>query len=375
MLTILNFYETDTSVGITPMAFFIGFIVAYGMLLLILYLKSDMKLPGAVKCAVVYGIVVCAANLLSGYYRLSAIPFKSIEMLFWVAILVLSYTAVRKYGIMNRVVILAAIFFPIGFFQYVISIQIYSGLGSRIFLANSVYQILFLLPIILLIKREWIKTLCIIAVFAAVVISYKRTALAAFFAGLISYYIFMSKVSMTKKRKVHTALLLIIGAVLSVILYTELFNLFGLNWQDRIYALSYDRGSARIDIWGVILNAIKNQDFASWIVGHGHRSTAIFGGAHNDFIEVLYDYGLAGFSLYILFWIKLVITFVRMLREKYRNTPAFAFSIMLFFVCSMTSQLIILMSWFIYLALFWGITIADFERSRALSGETIHAEA
>ena len=75
--------------------------------------------------------------------------------------------------------------------------------------------------------------------------------------------------------------------------------------------------------------------------------------AHNDFLEVMYDFGLVGLLFYVLIHLSLIKWTIRL----FRNGSPFAFPVLIsyvcFFVMSMVSHLILYPTYFGLLTAFW----------------------
>jgi len=98
------------------------------------------------------------------------------------------------------------------------------------------------------------------------------------------------------------------------------------------------------------------------LLGHGHnavkRESIMDISAHNEFLEIIYDYGIIILLVYIGLWVYVV----RQWLYHYRNnTPDFipyTLSVCIFAVMAMVSQLVLYVSYFLYLVMFWGMVHA-----------------
>ena len=109
------------------------------------------------------------------------------------------------------------------------------------------------------------------------------------------------------------------------VLYLE--NRSGLEIFDRFSKLSTDGGSGRDVIWAITLQAFNVSNLREKIWGHGFQSVYYRlrpGGfsrfSHNSYIEYLYDYGIIGLSLLVLFVLFLIIIEI-FIREKNKYAP------------------------------------------------------
>jgi hypothetical protein len=115
-----------------------------------------------------------------------------------------------------------------------------------------------------------------------------------------------------------------------------------------------------LDTW----KNFNSKDIFQILLGSGHRSTAIDRGilsqtAHNDYLEVLYDYGIIGLLLYIYFTLLIVKRLIKLSKTGGRYFHAYFSAFLIFLVMSMVSHLIIYPTYFAFISVLWGITEAQ----------------
>ncbi len=84
--------------------------------------------------------------------------------------------------------------------------------------------------------------------------------------------------------------------------------------------------------------------------------------AHNEYLEIIYDYGLIALIVYLGLWIYVIKQFIFHYRNDTVYFIPYALSICIFAVMSVVSQLVLYVSYFLYLVMFWGIVQAGKER-------------
>ena len=145
---------------------------------------------------------------------------------------------------------------------------------------------------------------------------------------------------------------------------------YDINILDRLETIFEDKGSGRLGIWENTWEMQMDSSLAGWIFGHGFNAVYINSvpqySAHNDFLEVLYDFGIIGFILYINFYIIIIKYSKKLYNARSKYTAPFVSSIVLALIMSITSHLIIFPTYFIYLCLFWGVIIADCDKNLKL---------
>ena len=114
--------------------------------------------------------------------------------------------------------------------------------------------------------------------------------------------------------------LLIIAAIITG--YYIIHDFIG-SVVERFSGLESDQGSGRTMIYSQVLSGLSQSDFFHLIFGHGYKSvkTITMGNvmAHNDILELLYDFGLIGAVIYFLFILSLFKNAIRHRKEKLKK--------------------------------------------------------
>jgi len=170
---ILNYRDTQsTTEGISGIAYVMVFIVGCALLILLynsLKRKDDHPM---IWTAMTLSLLSMLSTTLSGLYAYSRLPFRFIDISYWAFVMLLLYYAVRCGKKIGTYVNIIGIAFPvlvINFFTLKLT-----ETQSDTLLLNPVYYILFLLPVMLLLKSDIFKMLAILSTFAVLILSYKR---------------------------------------------------------------------------------------------------------------------------------------------------------------------------------------------------------
>lgn len=114
----------------------------------------------------------------------------------------------------------------------------------------------------------------------------------------------------------------------------------------------------RLDIYAVVLVMIDTSSADKLIVGHGHmgvrKNSPLELSAHNDVLEVIYDYGLIILLLYAALWLYVFKSMRYVVKTNSPYIMPYFCSLVIFVVMSMVSHLILYTSHFNYLVLYWG---------------------
>ena len=99
--------------------------------------------------------------------------------------------------------------------------------------------------------------------------------------------------------------------ILGLIIGTGVFinNSIGEVLVNRFAETSETGGNGRVDIYLNIWNQFKHSSIPEQLFGHGYMAVKRINYdilAHNDFLQLLYDGGLMGVLLYLIFWFFLI---------------------------------------------------------------------
>lgn len=319
--------------------------------------------------AVFYAFAGVFSTVICGLFPMVEIPFRGVRLSYWAWVMIVSYYAVLSLNSLKIHVFAAYIFLPILFIKFYHMMDIREGAAwGNVLALNPVFYISFLLPAILLVRSKVFRIGGVLLIFVAVLMAYKRSAIFAFITSIPVYVYARSVISAGDKMK--KVAVFIVGGTLALIILFFVFNIvsgaLGLDWAGRLGTLTETGGSGRMDKYLGYLSILGSQSIYEWIVGHGYATAqyTALGSVHNDFLEVLYDFGLAGLMFYLLFIFQLVKIYFDMKRCKYRHFDAFAVSLVIFIWGAMFSMLVIVPDWFLHLAFFWGWVIADFHNAK-----------
>ena len=351
--------------GIEPYSYFMVAIAFASVFILLIYGIGNER-RSFIWLAVLYVLSACISTTLSGLYPAARLPFRFVEMFYWVAVMILSYYSVLHLKTAKFHVAIVVLALPVLSYSFYVmrhAESVYSGT----LLLNPVYFISYFLPVVLLLRPKVLKVGGLLLIFVIVVLSYKRLAIMAYMSSILVYFYYLSFSG--EKAKVWRIAILSLGAIMLIGLLAFTFRYlaaaFGLDWSERMRNIASGGGGGRIMIWRVLLADLASHP-AYWLFGKGYMATEItsISWAHNDFLEIFYDFGVMGIILYLMFVGKIICIFFEMKRFNYKHFAAFAASLVWFAWGSMFSMLVIIPYWFLSLAFFWGITIADFENAK-----------
>ena len=229
---------------------------------------------------------------------------------------------------------------------------------------NSSYYLLYFLPMLFLNIKEKHRYFVFLITLVVVLLSSKRAGLIALVLGFLSYSYAKGKVD-SKKGIIRTVLLI-------------LLFYFVLNWMntvmdnrifDRFSFISDDDGSGRLDVWMMVWSLVQRSDFFNLMFGHGFGSVAKEAGmglsAHNDFLEVLYDFDWVGLLLFVAFLVSWFGYAVRLIKSSSRLAPIVMMALFIFVTNCFFSHIVIYTQCFNLFTLFFG-AVLGIEKREAL---------
>lgn len=335
-----------------------------------------------VNLLLLFGILILLTSAYFYFFRLDDISFYSVRQLIdsvlWILFLLNSYLFAYQKGessikCLRYLLLLLPIFL-------VLYIQIKSFSDNRgIPEISSVYYLLFLLPFLFLEKKKIYKIIGFFIIFIAILLSVKRTGIIALVIFLIIYYYINNKQKQKSTRDIIKNVLLtsVVVAIIGAGLYWIIQN-YDIDIIIKLQNMSEDGGSGRTEVWGEVISMIIHSNPIALLFGHGFNSVyydSVIGlSAHSDFLEVIYDYGILGFLMYMKLWFYLFTNGIKLYKRKSAYAPVFLASLGMAFFFSLTSHLIIYPTYFLFLCLFWGSVLGIIYNDRRGNNDKIKCD-
>lgn len=231
---------------------------------------------------------------------------------------------------------------------------------TRIGAFNSIYYVLITFPFIFLF-RNWLWSIFFsIMPLYAFIVSGKTTCLLCGIS-ILTFYIYRNIKNLKQKSRV-LFILVIVSVCCFAYKYIDFASVLESSREDFSTG-----GNGRTEISTKVYHLLINEsNLFKIIFGHGVNaiSRTIGIGGHNDFLEVLYCYGLIGFTLFISFLVHLFKEIRTFISSTHRI--AFSISLIVLFFALIASKLIATQIGLLPLSIFWGTLIA-FNRSQIKS--------
>ncbi len=217
--------------------------------------------------------------------------------------------------------------------------------------SNMVYFIILTVPFLLALRAGKNNFFILIATTAFALLSLKRSMMFALAMFWVVHYLYAA---IKKKQKIQSLFLIVFLSIAAFYSYNFVDRLSGSNISKRMEKEDITNG--REAIYEITIQMISNSTLDHKILGNGQnavRNDSILDlSAHNEWLEILYDYGYIVFSLYVLLWVYMIRTWIKLYKTKSRYLDAYTLCLSIWLVMSIVSQLIMYVSYVLYLFMF-----------------------
>lgn len=225
---------------------------------------------------------------------------------------------------------------------------------------NTICLVFLTLPFFLYRFQKQRTIILVVFTFFAL-LSLKRSVMLS--TVLIWMFYFIENI---KRRR--NLLYVVVTAVFAVVMVSQLYD----RVDEKLGGMLTERvgqeeveGEGRSGIYEYTLFMIQSSTPRDLVLGHGHfgvkKDSFYELSAHNDFLEVIYDYGVIILVLYLCLWGHVVGQCYRLYRARSSLFFPYATTLSIFLLMSMVSHLILYATYFNYIVMFWGMTEAILE--------------
>lgn len=354
VLYALDVYDIALSVNPSTYRVYIFYIIFFSAVLMLLLRPRIDQVDVWI---MLYLFVVVIGQYVNGLFTLS----KAGNDLFFPIIL---FTFRRYFYSMNakrtKKIITCECLFSILFFVLFVYAFFSMKLEYGMFL-NSSYYCALLLPFVLCVEKPNLRNIMALMCLIPSILSLKRGAYLSVILGILIFYTAIRKTEEfreNKKNYMWWVLGTIFGIVIIMVIISQRYQL---NMIDRLLAASDDGGSGRIELAGKMIALLQNNGVKGFLIGHGSFTSSeyIDSSSHNDFLEMLWSYGLFGFLPYIF----IVFSFFKTCKKlKSIGSKFYAPTLAClaeFLICSLVSQLVFVPTYVAFLLIFFAFAEAQ----------------
>lgn len=251
------------------------------------------------------------------------------------------------------------LFVIIGLFvEYLITYdELIHAYGEQFEVTNSSYFLLYLLPFALICRRKKFRLFFVGLISFAIILSLKRGGILALSFGLLVYYWYDLRLS-GKKTLSLLKYVIIVAVVFMIVLGVD--SIMGGIISSRFNDISE---SSRSELYPMVIAMILDSSLFELFFGHGWNmvlcNNPMEFSAHNDWLEMLYDIGIVGFIFFVSMVVGFFKTTKKLIKDGSYLAPAAAAYVAIFCVNSMVSHIVLTLTYFCMLSLFWGYVNAQ----------------
>lgn len=232
---------------------------------------------------------------------------------------------------------------------------------------NAIYYSVLALPFVLARGRGPLTYLAVIALAVATMSSEKRGAATALILALLFALLIVLWARRRGRIRPSAVLGVIVAGMIAALSYAGIVGRYRIDIIERFAGLSDDGGSGRELILRSVAQRIDNLPVPDLLVGNGYNAVAktIGVSAHNDFLEVTFDFGLIGLLLFCSIAFSSIAAAVKSVRVDIRSGIGMAAATTLFIALAMLSHIVFIPTYVGLIAYFWGSTIRSNEAKNA----------
>ena len=351
ILLLILFYKTAENwyqgryYGIENAAYGIYYFLIEGLIAILLISRDKILYSGIHGICWLWVLLILITNILNFVNGVTIA-----KTVFW-PLLFEAMFCFSKINIKINYFIFFFIIFSLGGLYLFYDALLYKNFESQ---TNTIYYFILTVPMLLIPNnRKWRTFVIIIAVFCAL-LSLKRSIILSFivYGGLL--FVFSS----FRKGKKTQVMISVTILILLLSLSTFFSNIAIVNrLSERMSEEDISHG--RFEIYDYTIAMQMQSNTKEWLFGHGHnavqKNSFLVISAHNEWLEILYDYGLLTLFVYSMFWFHLIKRCFYLFRIRSNLFVPYLLSLSLFLVMSFVSQLILYVSYFLYLVCFWAL--------------------
>lgn len=338
--------------------------VVLAVLLLMSCVKKSISLPMVIREGFIYSFFIAFVALLNPRDLTINTIFSYLMLFYFASVAITFYYASSKGFSKYEYKIFNVLYFGLATFTLYL---MYSRIAfdQRNIYQSDAYFLLCALPLVMLVDKGMAMYIKFIPLAICLMMAGKRTGFLGLAAAVLIYYL----IDCIQKRNFNAffSIVIKVGAVVVLFfaVYSFLESKLNLTLLDRMETLATDGGSGRDVLYIGVWQAIKSSDFFDLFFGHGMGGIqVVYGrntGAHNDFLEIMYNYGIFAVLLLVFLYYKMVVACIKMTKTGYPGAKATGAAIVISLFMSLFSNYFVTFTQITMTATFWGIVVSDWE--------------
>lgn len=351
-----------------------GMAAAVFMVLGIGYCVKNFRIvvssPMAVKYALLYAFFALITFVVFAQEDLRHDVKTFYEIMQWIVLFIVGYIIAYKSDEDRRWIVKYFLYILYPLVAGIVIWQSAQVLGSHELKVFDVsFAMLVIFPFAFLSRSSVLRMVLIVATGIVTILSFKRTSIIAYSIVMLLYgfWVVANPVYSAKKR-FFTVLVFIAGVIFLFVAFQRAESESGGYMVQRLMNIGEDKGSNRVGLYTKLWESQETATSAELLLGNGYRSVRekfnIL--AHNDLLEVMYDFGFLALAAFLLMYFQLFkygYRFYKRRRIFGDASQAYIMGLILLFFLGMFNCLITSPAYFSMLMLFFGLSIGFYERT------------
>lgn len=225
--------------------------------------------------------------------------------------------------------------------------------NGTFYASNMVFFPLCCMPFLFLIRNKKEKYLLLALLFIVVLYTQKRSA------AIVMLVVTLMEIRNSSSNRNYVPAIFIL-LLIYISMNSGFFGTYLDNMAYRLRTMNEDGGSGRTEILPIIWASLLNNDPVQWLIGRGDGSIVQTGfpNAHNDPLQLLYEYGLIGLIFYVIFVVRSIKSMLNLCKKKSMYYPGYFSCIAIILIMGSVSNLFVFGSFFAFLCAYMGIVSA-----------------
>ncbi len=338
-----------------------------------LFLKRNIEIKGISGFLFIMVLYELGVTVV-GYKSLNKTLFNAfmVDTLAWPVIFILTYSLYKDDSIRVPFKVISACGVCIILGITAINLSQMSTMGINPTIGGVAFCVATL-PVVYMFFSKKTGIISTIIITILVMISTKRSSFLAVLGGIFAFYISDAMVQQRQRRKINRMLALMLLAIVAAVVGIYLMETSNLAMFQR-FASGDDIMSGRTILWQRILRMFSEQSFSAKLFGNGMHAVkykinpyGLGWYAHNSFIEALYDYGMVGLGMLILFVVFIIKKTITLNKQKSGLAPVLSSTIPPLLFYSSASYFFEVGQAILIYAFVWGLCFAVSEKTMSES--------
>ncbi|BDZ82323.1 hypothetical protein Lac2_04570 [Claveliimonas bilis] len=289
-----------------------------------------------------------------------------IDLLGWPLVFIFTYQFVKDIGILKafKGITVCGVSIIIIITAFNISNMGRIGINPAV---GGVGYCVAVLPLVYLYFPKKFQKIITFIVLVIVLLSTKRSSFLALLIGIFTYYISDAIIQKTPRQKINKMLFVMFMAIVAAIAGIYMLESSQLEIVKE-FTSQDETLSGRTLLWERILTNYNSLSFSERFFGSGMHAVkwkfnpyGLGWYAHNSFIETLYDYGIVGMALLIIFIVMIIKKTIKMNLDKSRISPIISFTIPPMLLFASSSYFFEIGQIMIFYSFIWSFCVAVFD--------------